>query len=201
MSQCRGTSISGQRCRKSARSNSHYCSIHASQEKKPSKLPALIGAIAGHLVAPGIGGILVGGLLGSAFVSERKESKARVFVSFDYDHDASLKHFLVGQSKHDDSPFEISDHSIKEHITGDWKAHARKRIRWADIVCVICGEHTHTSAGVGAELAIAQEESKPYFLLKGYADKVCTKPKHARTSDKTYKWTWNNLKSLIGCAR
>lgn len=161
----------------------------------------VVGAIAGHLVAPGLGGIIGGGLLGSFFVEEKKMSKTKVFVSFDYDHDSSLKHLLVGQSKHDDSPFEIADHSIKEHITGDWKTNARARIRRADVVCVICGQHTHTATGVSAELAIAQEEKTPYFLLNGYADKTCSKPKFAKEADKIYKWTWDNLKKLIGGAR
>ena len=29
-------------------------------------------------------------------------AKKRVFISFDYDHDETLKTFLVGQSKHSD---------------------------------------------------------------------------------------------------
>ena len=128
-------------------------------------------------------------------------SKTRVFVSFDYDHDVGLKHLLVGQAKHSDSPFEVADHSIKESISGDWKANARTRIRRSDLVCVICGQHTHTAAGVSAELAIAQAENTPYFLLKGYKDKTCTWPKAAKFGDKIYDWTWNNLKLLIGGAR
>jgi hypothetical protein len=43
-------------------------------------------------------------------------AKTKVFVSFDYDHDETLKVFLIGQSKHDDSPFDLADWSIKEHI-------------------------------------------------------------------------------------
>ncbi len=41
----------------------------------------------------------------------------KVFISFDYDHDETLKTFLVGQAKHTDSPFELSDWSIKEPLT------------------------------------------------------------------------------------
>jgi len=40
-------------------------------------------------------------------------AKPKVFVSFDYDHDETLKEFLVGQSKLKDSPFELADWSIK----------------------------------------------------------------------------------------
>lgn len=127
--------------------------------------------------------------------------KKRVFISFDYDNDAILKNFLVGQAKHADSPFELADWSIKEHLTGDWETKARTRMRSVDIVAVICGEKTHTATGVSAEVRIAQQERIPYFLLNGYSDKVCTKPLAATATDKVYKWTWDNLKALIGGAR
>jgi len=123
------------------------------------------------------------------------------FISFDYDHDDDLKVMLVGQAKHSDTPFWIADQSIKEALTGDWKAKARRRIKSVDVVAVICGEYTHTASGVAAELSIAQEESKPYFLLWGRNGKTCTKPTSALSSDKIYEWTWPNLKALIGGSR
>jgi hypothetical protein len=125
----------------------------------------------------------------------------RTFISFDYDNDSDLKMLLAGQAKHPDSPFEIADWSVKEHLTGDWKEKARKRIKAVDVVVVLCGTSTHTAAGVSAELEIAREENKPYFLLKGRSEKTCTKPKSALSSDKIYEWTWPNLKNLIGGAR
>jgi len=128
-------------------------------------------------------------------------AKKRTFISFDYDHDSDLKTLLVGQSKNEDSPFEIADWSIKEHITGDWKVKARTRIRSVDVVCVICGEHTNTAIGVSAELTIAKEEKKEYFLLYGRSGKTCVKPQSASSSDKMYEWTWKNLKTLIGGGR
>jgi hypothetical protein len=128
-------------------------------------------------------------------------AKTKVFISFDYDHDEILKTFLVGQAKNEDSPFFLADWSIKEHIDENWKAKARTRIKSVDVVCVICGEHTDTATGVSAELKIAQEEGVAYFLLQGYADKTCKKPKAAKGSDQMYKWTWDNLKKLVGGGR
>lgn len=125
----------------------------------------------------------------------------KVFISFDYDNDFTLKEFLVGQAKHEDSPFEISDASIKEHLTGNWKEKARTRIKSADMMAVICGEKTNTAAGVAAELELAQEEELPYFLLKGYKEKTCVKPTTAKSTDKMYNWTWDNLKNLIAGGR
>lgn len=126
-------------------------------------------------------------------------AKKRTFISFDYDNDSDLKTLLVGQAKHSDSPFEISDWSVKEHLTGDWKEKARKRIRAVDVVCVLCGEYAAT--GVSAELKIAQEEGKAYFLLQGRTNKTCKKPNAAKPGDKLYNWTWDNLKTLIGGGR
>jgi hypothetical protein len=128
-------------------------------------------------------------------------AKQKIFISFDYDHDGVLKVLLVGQAKNDDSPFSLADWSIKEHIDDDWKVKARTRIKGVDAVCVICGEQTDTATGVSAELKIAQEEKIPYFLLNGYSNKTCKKPKAALSTDKIYDWTWNNLKSLVGGGR
>lgn len=124
-------------------------------------------------------------------------AKVRVFISFDYDHDSDLKILLVGQAKNPDSPFEITDASVKEELSGDWKEKVRRRIKGVDQVIVICGQHTNRASGVNAEVTIAQEEQKPYFLLSGRKDKTCVKPKTAKPSDKMYDWTWDNLKKLI----
>jgi hypothetical protein len=128
-------------------------------------------------------------------------AKVRVFISFDADHDEDLKNLLVGQAKNPDSPFEIADWSVKEPLLGDWKEKVRKRMAYVDQVIVICGEYTDTASGVSAEIVIAREEKKPYFLLKGRSDKNCKLPKTADTTDGIYNWTWNNLGLLIGGSR
>jgi hypothetical protein len=127
-------------------------------------------------------------------------TKVPVFISFDYDHDDDLKLLLVGQAKHDDSPFSIEDWSIKEP-SSDWKEKARTRIKRVDQVIVMCGKHTDTATGVNAEIGIARDEKKQYFLLAGRADGGNKKPTAALGSDKMYKWTWENLKTLIAGSR
>lgn len=128
-------------------------------------------------------------------------SKTKVFISFDYDNDSDLKNLLVGQSKNDDTPFDMADYSVKEELSGDWKEKVRARIKKVEQVIIICGEHTDTASGVNVELGLAQDEEMPYFLLWGRNSKTCKKPKNAKSSDKIYEWTWDNLKSLIGGAR
>jgi len=128
-------------------------------------------------------------------------AKKRVFISFDFDHDQDIKVLLAGQAKNPDSPFDFTDASVKEHLSGDWKDKVRRRMDNIDVVIVLCGQNTHHASGVAAELSIAQEKRKDYFLLAGYSDKNCTKPTTARNDDKVYRWTWDNLKALIGGAR
>ena len=125
----------------------------------------------------------------------------RAFISFDYDNDEQVKIWLAGQAKNPDSPFDFKDNSVKDHLTGDWKQKVRQRMANIDVVIVLCGTRTHTAKGVAEELLIAKDLKKPYFLLRAYSDKVCTKPTSALADDKMYNWTWDNLKLLINGAR
>lgn len=128
------------------------------------------------------------------------EQKIPVYISFDYDHDSDLKQLLVNQAGWDGSPFSIADWSIKE-ASSDWKEKARTRIKRVAQVIVICGKHTDTATGVNAEIEIARDERKPYFLLAGRADGGNKGPVAALNTDKLYKWDWSNLTNLIGGAR
>jgi hypothetical protein len=126
--------------------------------------------------------------------------KVPVYISFDYDHDSDLKTLLVGQAANEDSPFSIADWSIKEP-SSDWKDKARECIKRVKQVIVLCGEHTETATGINAEIAIARDEKKPYFLLAGRASGKNKKPTAALSADKMYNWTWENLKTLIAGGR
>lgn len=128
-------------------------------------------------------------------------TKKRTFISFDFDNDAGTKGTLAAQAKLPDSPFDFTDSSVKEHLTGDWKEKVKRRMDNIDLVIVLCGEKTHLASGVSEELLIAQAKGKPYFLLAAYSDKTCTKPTAAKATDSVYKWNWDNLKALIGGGR
>jgi hypothetical protein len=125
-------------------------------------------------------------------------TKQRVFISFDFDHDEDTKILLAEQAKLPDSPFNVTDASVKEHLIEDWEAKVRHRMDNIDVVIVLCGEHAFLAKGMATELTIAQEQNKPYFLLAAYANRTCTKPTSSMSSDKVYERTWDNLKTLIG---
>jgi len=124
-------------------------------------------------------------------------ARTRVFVSFDRDNDADLHALLRSQAKRPDSTFEIvpSPHGASASEISEERA--RAEIQSADEVVVICGEHTRDSKRVTAELGIAREESKPYLLLWGRREKMCTKPDGATNNDAMYSWTREILESQI----
>ena len=124
-----------------------------------------------------------------------------VFISFDFDHDNDLRGNLVAQARDPESPFSITDWSVKAPIDENWRREVRDRIRRVELVIVVCGEHTHDAAGVAGEVTITQEERKPYFLLKGRRRKTCTKPRNVLSDDEMHPWTWPTLKELIANPR
>ena len=121
--------------------------------------------------------------------------RIRIFVSFDGDHDTDLHDLLQAQSMRPGSAFEFLAHSQAGTMTEAWTAGSRTRICAADEVVVICGEHTNASPRVAAELRIAQEEGKPYLLLWGRRDLMCTKPDGAKATDAMYSWARDILES------
>lgn len=124
-------------------------------------------------------------------------SGVRIYLSFDVDHDRDLSEQLSKQSRRGGSGFEVSAHSEAGTLTERWCEGARRRIRDADQLIVICGEHTADSARVNEELRIAKEEGKPYFLLWGRRERMCTMPAAATRTACMYSWTWEILLQQI----
>ena len=116
-------------------------------------------------------------------------SMVDVFVSFDVDHDEELYEQLLAESTAQASSFAVSGGSERLMNTEVSREAARSRIRDADQVIVICGEHTGVSTRMSTELRLAQEEHTPYLLLWGRRDLMCTKPAGAKTVDGMYSWT------------
>ena len=124
-------------------------------------------------------------------------NRTRVFVSFDRENDSDLNELLHAHSRRAGATFEVVKRMCRKSSHPGWGADARSDIRAADEVLVICGENTNESLLVSLELAIAQEEEKPYMLLWGRRDKMCTKPDGARKVDAMYSWTREILESQI----
>ncbi len=122
--------------------------------------------------------------------------RARVFVSYDFDHDKVLTDFIIGQARLPDSPFEVSDHSLKEAAPQrDWEAKARAAISRADKFVVMLGPKTRYAAGVRKEVAMAKSLGKSRFQIFGYRNG--SRSWAVPDAGVTYSWNWPNLKKLL----
>lgn len=130
-------------------------------------------------------------------MSERA-GRVDVFVIFDAEHDGDLYELLSTQSDSPGCRFSVIAGSSKGSSDDeDWQESARRRIRKADQVIVICGEHAESSPHIHSELLIARDERKPYFLLWGRRDAMCTKPIGAKPAEGMYRWTLQFLHDQI----
>ena len=119
----------------------------------------------------------------------------RVFISFDFDNDEALRNLMVGQARLPDSPFEISNWSMKEAAPEiGWVLEATARIKRSDLVLVVVGPKTYRASGVLKEVGIAREEGIPIIQMIGYKDVDYTPVPGAGT---LYRWSWENLKKLL----
>jgi hypothetical protein len=199
MKRCKSKTKQGRRCFNQALSGGEYCHTHRSNNSSDSILAIGAGAFIGNLIAPGIGGIALGGLTGKLFqklAQGGEMNKSKIFVSFDFDNDRVLKDFILGQAKLEDSPFEVVDHSLKEAAPErDWEKKARAAINRADIVLVMVGQKTHKAHGVLKEVAMAREAGVKIVQIIGYKSGEYTPVPDA---GRLYAWNWNNLKKLLG---
>lgn len=123
-------------------------------------------------------------------------AKKKVFVSFDYDNDKTLKEFIIGQAKLADSPFEVIDFSLKEAAPEKtWLDKARTAISRAEVFIVMLGSKTRNAPGVLKEVKISNELKKEKFQIIGYKDgsEMWAVPDAGRV----YRWDWDNLKKLL----
>ena len=123
-------------------------------------------------------------------------AKKRVFVSFDFDNDKALKDFIIGQATNEDSPFEVSDYSLKEAAPEkDWLDRARAAISRAEVFMIMLGSGTRKASGVLKEVKIAKELDKRMFQIIGYSNG--TEDWAVPDGGRTYAWSWENLKKLL----
>ncbi len=121
-------------------------------------------------------------------------AKKKVFISFDYDNDLKLKTLLAGQAKLSDSPFEVSDWSLKEAAPEkDWEKKAENKIKQSDIVVVIVGNKTAKASGVKKEVKITRKNNISIVQIKVQG----TNPSRVADAGVLYDWTWDNLKEIL----
>ena len=198
MERCASHTKSGRRCLNRPLPGGDHCSAHRRRVSSEEAVAVGVGAAVGHALLPGLGGALLGGFAGSvvrSLMSDAAKRKPRVFVSFDFDNDFVLKHFVLGQAKLADSPFEVIDHSLKEAAPEhDWERKANAAICRSDIVLVMVGAKTHKAQGVLKEVAMARKAGVRILQIIGYKGGKYTPVPNA---GRIYAWNWANLKKQL----
>ncbi len=189
----------GYECKNLAQQGSRFCATHSDKMDFKRIGVTLAGSAVGNLILPGMGGVIAGGAVANLIDRIRLEddmSKTKVFVSFDFDNDKSLKDFIIGQARLADSPFDVADHSLKEAAPEkDWLDKARKAIGRSDVVIVMLGSKTRTASGVLKEVRLANELKKHIFQIIGYRDG--SENWRLPNAGRVYRWNWDNLKKLL----
>ncbi len=123
--------------------------------------------------------------------------KKCVFVSYDFDNDQTLKDFIIGQSRLNDSPFDVFDHSLKEAAPEkDWLDKARAAIARSEVFIVMLGSKTRNATGVLKEVKLANELKKERFQIIGYKDG--SEDWAVPGAGRVFRWDWYNVKKLLG---
>lgn len=121
----------------------------------------------------------------------------KVFASFDCERDEKLLKRLLAESKSPDARFAVFDRSSPGILNQDALSRLCERISRVDVVIVLCGQWTHRSANVNAEIKVAKELGKRYYLLKGRRFFDCARPSSARIDDKMFKWSKGVVDQLV----
>ena len=121
-------------------------------------------------------------------------AKTKIFVSFDYETDFSLKGNLLSQAGRHDSPFSVADFSLQEtQPESTWLSKAQSSIARCDVVVVLLGENTHNAPGVLKEIRIAKGLKKRRFQLRPQGKKW----QPMRGAGELVVWTWENLQRKL----
>jgi hypothetical protein len=119
----------------------------------------------------------------------------RIFTAFAIE-DANLRTMLVGQARHEKTPFELVDMSVKQPWDNDWKTQCRSRIRGCKGVIGIITNNTTRASGQLWELSCAYEERKPVFLMYGNNDRPVNLPAPV-AGRQINLWTWPNIAAFL----
>jgi hypothetical protein len=191
---CEGKTARGVRCRRTVKSG-RFCSTHATTVDVRRLLTLAGSTFTGFRLA-GPPGALAGLIAGLVLDGANSGQTKKVFVSFDFDHDRSLKHFVVGQANNKRTPFEVTDTSLLEAAPQkDWERIAAQKIGESDLMFVMLGQYTHRAPGVLKEVAIARRLGVKVVQIAAERHSGVTSVPGA---GRRYHWSWENLEKILG---
>jgi len=138
--------------------------------------------------------------LRGTYLTEGKRIMAvpRAFISFDFDNNENEKNLFVGQGKHPDTPWEISDWSSKSALPqSQWEKLIEDKINRCNMVIVLVGKYMASATGVAKEIRMAKNNNVPVFgVYAGGADSSSNLPEGLKRN-RNIIWTWTNVVAAV----
>lgn len=122
----------------------------------------------------------------------------RAFISFDFDHNETNKHFFAGQAKNSKTPFDIEDWSSKASLPqSQWEKLIEDKINRSNMVIVLVGKSMYSALGVAKEISFAHSKNVPVFGV--YVDGADTNSNlpTGLPRNRVVAWDWSKIASAI----
>ena len=120
-------------------------------------------------------------------------STLKIFASFEYDKDRTLKNEFLGESK-TRTNHRVVNSSLREDYPDDkWVKKASEAIRKCDVVIVLIGEDTHNAPGVIVETDIARSHGIPMFQIV----KAGNPYKGVKRLEPPIRWRWKQVNDKL----
>jgi hypothetical protein len=126
-------------------------------------------------------------------------SNPRAFLSFDFDHDQSLRTLFAGQATTSSpTPFVVEDWSSKSVLDeSNWESLIAPKIRATNMCIVLVGNHMGSADGVAKEVRIATQWSVPVFGVYVDGANSSSGLPVGLPRNRTISWTWSGIASAV----
>jgi hypothetical protein len=121
--------------------------------------------------------------------------KTPAFISFAIE-DSRIRDLFVGQGRHPETPWEITDWSAYEAFDERWKTQMRSRIRRCRVVILLVGKTTYLAEGALWEVNCALQEGIPTFGVWISRTDRGPNPSCFR-AENIIDWTWDGVGTMI----
>ena len=119
----------------------------------------------------------------------------RIFTSFAIE-DERMRDLFVGQARLAKVPYELTDMSVKEPWSSEWKTKCRTKIKGCDGVVVLISKNLKKADGALWEIKCAKEEKIPIIGVYMTDCNILDSPDETNGIKKV-TWTWANIAEFV----
>jgi hypothetical protein len=131
--------------------------------------------------------------------TDQARSRARAFISFDFDHDLVQKNLFAGQcSKHSPTPFSAEDWSSKESLPPkQWESLIFEKIGRCHMMFVLVSPTAYKASGIAKEIQMAIDQKVPLIGVYIAGAGTETPLPKGLGRDRTVPWAWKKIAAEV----